>query len=382
MKSELIRHRGDKMVVLNVKLDNLYGFHNFEMNLTYPKKIKDSSLDGEHLLNRPNFRYKQVNILMGANATGKTTFGRILMKIFNFLDKRKYSHITDIIGDRSRPASFVLDMASKKYYLYRIACTVSPGEDGTYTPECVRLEIRRQYIRVKDSYESCLQQLLAQPYTPAEDYLEELMKLERLDWLFEYPEDTGRVLHFPKDEPKFQSVLEHILKALDPSIRSVEASQDVENAYVVRLQERAVVLQDGELFTTQILSSGTKAGVEVAKVISALMHGGYSFYYCDEKFPYIHSDLEKAILSLMIDFLQPNDQLFFTTHNTDILDLNLPRHAFTFLRKHPENPDCPIDCVSADSLLKRNTDSLKNAVENDLFACSPSVDLVYEIADL
>lgn len=35
----------------------------------------------------------------------------------------------------------------------------------------------------------------------------------------------------------------------------------------------------------------------------------------------------------MIDLLRPNGQLFFTTHNADILDMNLPKHSFTFLRK-------------------------------------------------
>ena len=35
----------------------------------------------------------------------------------------------------------------------------------------------------------------------------------------------------------------------------------------------------------------------------------------------------------------------------------------------------------ASSMLKRSTDSLKNAVENDLFSSTPSVDLIYAIAD-
>ena len=104
--------------------------------------------------------------------------------------------------------------------------------------------------------------------------------------------------------------------------------------------------------------------------------------YCDEKFSYIHSDLEKATLSLMIDLLRPNGQLFFTSHNADILDMSLPKHSFTFLRKDLSNSDCPIESIDASSLLKRNTDSLKNAVENDLFSCAPAVDLIYAIADL
>jgi len=67
--------------------------------------------------------------------------------------------------------------------------------------------------------------------------------------------------------------------------------------------------------------------------MSAIKKNTNVFYYCDEKFPYIHSDIEKAILSLMIDFLKPNTQLFFTTHNLEILDMNLPIHCFTFLKK-------------------------------------------------
>ena len=62
--------------------------------------------------------------------------------------------------------------------------------------------------------------------------------------------------------------------------------------------------------------------------------------------------------------------------------MNLPKHSFTFLRKDVSNSDCPIESIDASSLLKRNTDSLKNAVENDLFSCAPAVDLIYAIADL
>ena len=80
----------------------------------------------------------------------------------------------------------------------------------------------------------------------------------------------------------------------------------------------------------------------------------------------------------MIAFLKPSEQLFFTTHNTDILDMNLPKHAYTFLRKDV-NSEYPITCVEASSLLKRGTDSLRNAVENDLFSTSPALELSYDL---
>lgn len=370
------------MVVLDVRLDNLYAFKNFHLNLAYPKKIVGSCIKDEHLANRPNFRYKKVNIIMGANASGKTSFGRALMNIFNFIDKKNYKKITRAINNREKDASFVLDTASNNV-LYRVTCVIGPCTGDEYSADDVHLEIRQETIRKNDSYESCIKRLEAAQNSPNRNYIEELEKMEEFYWLFEYPEDTERVLRFPKNDRKFEAVLERIVKALDPAIQKVEKSHEVENAYVIRFQNnKSVILQDGDRFTTNLLSSGTKAGVEVAAVVSALIQGSNYFYYCDEKFPYTHSDIEKAILSLMIDSIKPNQQLFFTTHNTDILDMNLPKHSFTFFRKDTYNEECPITCVGASSLLKRSTDSLKNAVENDLFSSAPEVELIYDIANL
>lgn len=370
------------MVVLDVRLDNFYAFKNFQMNLTYPKKIVDSNIRDEYLEDRPNFRYKKVNIIMGANASGKTTLGRALMKIFNFISKKNLSFISEIINDRTQKASFSIDLVCRSNILYRVACDVLPKANGKYDIGDIKLNIRKEKIWVKDSYESCVRRLEATQHFPCESYLEELNRIEELAWLFEYPRETEYTLELNSEDKKFPFVLENILKALDPSILKVERSKDVPDAYVIRLQNESVILQNGVSFDTDRLSSGTKTGVEIATVVSSLLQGFNAFYYCDEKFSYIHSDVEKAILSLMIASIRPNEQLFFTTHNTDILDMDLPKHAFTFLRKDTNDTEHPISCVSASSLLKRSSDSLKNAVENDLFSTSPAVDLIYAIADL
>ena len=382
MKPEKIFTKRGTMIVLNVYLDNFYAFKDFQMNLTYPKKIVDSYIQDEHLKDHPNFLYKKVNIIMGANASGKTTFGYMLMSIFNFISEKNHSFITGIVNDRSRTASFMIDLICESDILYRIACTIPPKPEGKYDTGDVKLEIRNENIRIKDSYESCIKRLEAASYSPCENYLQELEKMESIFWLFEYPRDTNRTLYFRSKDVKFPYVLENILKALDPSVQKVERSQDVENAFVIRLRDRAIILQNGSPFETELLSSGTKAGVEIAMVVSSLLQGFNTFYYCDEKFSYIHSDIEKAVLSLMIDSIRPNEQLFFTTHNTDILDMNLPKHTFTFLRKTLEGDEHLISCVSASSLLKRSSDSLKNAVENDMFSTSPMVDLIYAIGGL
>ncbi len=369
------------MVVLNVQLDNFYAFKNFKLNLTYPKKIVGSCIKDEHLENRPNFRYKKVNIITGANASGKTTFGHMLMNIFNFLVRKNYEMVTDAIGDKTKQASFLIDLACSENNFYRVKCVIPPCENEKYEPEDIALQIQNQYITTSDSYESCIKKL-EDEFIPNDNYLEEIKKITNLDWMFQYPNDSTRILNFPKNDNKFLHVLEYILKALDPAIKAVVQSREVKDTYIVRYEGRDVILQDDEEFDTNFLSSGTKSGVEVAPILSSLLQKRNSFFYCDEKFTYVHSDIEKAVISLMIDLLHPNDQLFFTTHNMDILDMNLPKHSFLFLKKEPKNIECPITCVDASSMLKRGTDSLRNAVENDMFSCAPSVDMIYDIANM
>lgn len=69
------------MIIMDLKVDNMYGFKNFYMNMSYPKRIVDSTIDGEFLEERPNFRYKKLNIIMGTNATGKTSLGKVLIAL-------------------------------------------------------------------------------------------------------------------------------------------------------------------------------------------------------------------------------------------------------------------------------------------------------------
>ena len=103
------------------------------------------------------------------------------------------------------------------------------------------------------------------------------------------------------------------------------------------------------------------------------------FYYCDEHFSYIQSDIEKMIFTLMMERVRNNEQLIFTTHNTDLLELNLPKHSFVFLRKELEDGDYRVSAMSASDVLKRNTDSVKCAMENDVFASLPDLSMLAEL---
>lgn len=373
------------MVVMNIKLDNFLMFKNFNLNMSYPKKIVGSFIENEFIKDRPNFRYKKVNILMGANATGKTSVGKMLMAIFNFIDKRRYTSITDLICNTEQEAEFVIDFVADEPVLYRVQTHILPKKAERYTAEDIEVIVKSVVIGSKDSYETCVAKLDKMVTHSKKNYMEELEVVHQLSWLFEYPFDdidSSRNMYTSKKMKNYHIILEKTLKTLDPAIIRVEKSGEMENTFLIRYKTNTVVLQSGKILNSDSLSSGTKEGIIMAGILASIIDGEYGFYYCDEKFSYIHSDVEKAILSVMVNKIKDNAQLFFTTHNTDILDLPLPKHSFTFLKKDKYDEKEPIKCISASALLKRNTDSLKHAVENDLFSVAPDIGGIFELANL
>ena len=371
------------MIVMDVQIDNFFAFKNFRMNMAYPKKIVNSYIQDEFLEGYPNFRYKKVNILMGSNATGKTSFGQMLMRIFNFIEKKQYSMLTDVVSDTAREATLSIDFVVNDAVLYRMLTIIDPKSTDGYESPDIHVCVKKTPITQKDNYESCSKRLDKMCCDAKYSFVEELEEIKGLSWLFEYPSETLGKYKIPKSDHRiYVSILEKTLRALDPSIIRVEAIDAVEDSFVIRMKNKDIIMQDGKLVNTNILSSGTRSGIAIANVMVSIINGRNGFYYCDEKFSYIHSDIERAFLSVMIDSLKKYDQLFFTTHNTDILDLPLPKHSFVFLKKDIDDEEQPIKCINASDFLKRSTDSLRNAVENDLFSVAPNVELIYKIGEL
>ena len=348
------------MVIMNLHLDNFLIF-----------------------TGRERFRYKKVVILMGANATGKTALGRILMSIFNFIDGKEYSGIVKLIDDKRKKAEFIIDLAFSGFQLYRIKGTFKALRDETdeYSSEDVSVEVWNETILPNDSYERCVERLAEKQATIVESYIKALEKVPKMTWSFHYPyapEGKLRTL-IPFNSEEYRKTLEMTLKSLDPRIigvTKVDEAVKTNRTYIVQYPNCSAIIRNGTVIDSQILSSGTVDGSGVANMITSMKLNDVSFYYCDEKFAHIH-----AFLSVFIDLLGPDRQLFYTTHNSDILDMDLPKHSFAFMRRD-ELDENRISCVYASAYLKKNADSLKNAVENDLFSSAPNVDLIIGIKDI
>ena len=376
------------MIIMDIKLDNFLAFNNFHLNLSYPKKIVRSSIESENLQGRENFRYKKVNILMGGNSTGKTAIGRMLTEIFNSISKKTYKSLIDYINDKSKCAMFTIDFVlaekDKKpgYKLYRVYTKILAAGEKTSNDGDILTLVESVEVGEHDKYETCAKRLsdviAKREGVEKPHYAEELQKITMPTCSFMF---TGENLMGEELPGNFEKILEHTLRCLDPAILKVKKLDGADKAYIVSMANRDLIIRENEAIEGDLLSSGAKAGMGIAYILSAIKAKMYSSYYCDEKFSNVHSDIEKAFLSLMISSLGENSQLFFTTHNLSILDLDLPKHSYTFLKKDVTDDEQPIKCISASQYLKKNTQSLRNAVENDLFSVAPSLDLVYEMEE-
>ena len=349
------------MVIMNLRLDNFLVFNDFELCMSYPKKIVRSTIEDECLSGRERFRYKKVVILMGANATGKTALGRILMSIFNFIDGKEYGGIAKLIDDKKKTAEFTIDLAFPSFQLYRIKGSFSALSDETdeYSSNNVSVEVWNEYILPNDSYERCVERLAAKQSMIADSYIKALEQIPKMTWYFQYPyapEGKLRTL-IPFSSEKYRKTLEMTLRSLDPRIigvSRVDEAVKTNRTYIVQYPNCSAIIRNGTVIDSQILSSGTIDGIGVANMITSMKLNDVSFYYCDEKFAHIHSEAERAFLSVFIDLLGHDRQLFYTTHNSDILDMDLPKHSFAFMRRD-ELEENKISCIYASAYLKKNT---------------------------
>ena len=358
------------MIVMDVRLNHVYGFDDFHMNFTYPRKLSVSLIGEEALEGRDRFRYKKAVILMGSNATGKTSLGRALLKIFSSIKEANEAILRDL-DHSGTPARFQVDFVNEGYTLHRFAGTV----DG----ENVNIRYFTAEIAEMDSYEMAVEKLVDRTEEICGSFKELRKAVGPLEYRFAYPEIESSLRVTDVKKEALLKTLRAVIGTLDPTLTDVEIAKDLKDSFVIRRRGKEIIIQDGKLLNKELLSSGTAEGIDVAVFLASMLSHKNCFYYCDEHFSYIQSDIEKSIFGLMVERLGRNEQLIFTTHNTDILDLNLPKHAFAFMRKEIDEGEYNVTVTFASEILKRNTDSVKCAMENDVFRSLPDASLLDEL---
>lgn len=367
---EIMKSEVNGMIIMDVKLNHVYGFDDFHINFTYPRKLSVSLLGSESLEGRERFRFKKAVILMGTNATGKTSFGRALLKIFGAIKEANEAILREL-NEGDFISEFQVDFVNQGYVLHRVAGSVD-GENvsfGYYTAE----------IDEMDSYEMAVEKFTDRT-SEIGGSLKSLKKaVGALEYRFAYPEIESSIRLNDVKRTALLKTLRAVIGTLDPTLTDVSIAKDLKDSFIIRRRGKEIIIQEGKLLNRELLSSGTAEGIDIAIFLASMLSEKNCFYYCDEHFSYIQSDIEKRIFGLMVEKLGRNEQLIFTTHNTDMLNLNLPKHSFAFMKKEIEDDKYTVSVTFASDILKRNTDSVKCAMENDVFGSIPDDSMLDEL---
>jgi hypothetical protein len=373
------------MIFLKLKIDNFYMFKDTFIDFTYLKKIQNSTIEGEYLEEFPNIKYKKVCIFMGANASGKTSLGRVMCVINNYLVGRSIKDAPSKICNKDKYASFEVVYA---------------------TPETKEIhQLKAKFNRdglISEYYQSC-------KLKKSHSLIKTLSKVQNSESKFEYDQNNNHGV----TNPGFQSVaslkghklhgdihiwrymfsesnlstelntnidislLGKILKSFDSSIaKIVKIKESDNNTYIIKFANgNEVVVEDEKMLNSERLSKGTFEALEVSGFIYSVINRDNATLFLDEKMAYSHSELELSMLNLMIEKLKENSQLFYTTHNYDVLEMDLPSHSFIFMRKegfvevmHPEKLG-----------YTKNDRNLLGFVKNDVFNTLPDTTKIEEL---
>ena len=129
---------------------------------------------------------------MGTNASGKTSFGKMLMYIFNFMKRKELLNITDRISDNKKESIFSIDYISDKNTLSSLEVIIPPEEE--YYIERCKISLKRVNIKKSDSYEKCVERMRIGKEVEVFEGLEALEKVSKssgLGWNFTYPMDSN-----------------------------------------------------------------------------------------------------------------------------------------------------------------------------------------------
>ncbi|OCN04404.1 hypothetical protein A4S06_11330 [Erysipelotrichaceae bacterium MTC7] len=402
------------MIYFTVKIHGLFSFRNFTADFTYARKAKNDELH-QSLKNYPNVRYRKLNIVMGANSSGKSTLGKLLCMISNYVSGRDIQSVINIdlakMCQENQPYFddiYFETIYYHKDYMYQLH--VSFDGEGVVSETWKRIKLAK-----KDTYNDAVAKLSKvgkeniETYSRSESGITfgfkspELSKsvskynlLGQVSYLYSFQQfEVNRRVE--SSIPESKTLRDRLLKVFDPSIASIDPitsivvdEDGIEEVVDLNMERIRFVngrKQDvdfGKELTSEntTLSTGTIEAIHLAHVLHKIDR--YSVVYLDETMVHSHHELEPYILQYIMKVLEKNEmQLFFTTHSTEALELDIPNYNVMFMRK--SNSGYTEEIIKPVDSMKHNKRSLVNAFVNDQFSTSPDItellDLIMEFDD-
>lgn len=388
------------MIILKLEIDNLFMFKNTLLDLTYSRKLINPTVDNEYLEGINSFNYKRINVFSGANASGKTSLSKVMCYVINFIDGRDLGmeqiDFKNKFYNKKKVAKFKIEFISSEN---EIKCfhklEASFDQKGLIEETYLSLKINanENYRLVNKRLKKLIHKGDVVPFNYKRKSKSENFNLPnpgfqsvaymmdklsvRVRWYFMFSDLTDQDVKL-RNELLNHKLMKDVLKTFDTSINDVIKVKGTKKpTYSVTFRDSSdeVIISDGEVQNKNRLSRGTFEALELVVFLSRVFKSEDGIYFLDEKMAFSHSEIERSIIALIINRLGRNAQFFYTTHNYDILDMNLPTHSFSFLRKnefteiiHPEKEG-----------FNKNDRTLLNYVKDDVFSTLPETSEIFEM---
>lgn len=426
------------MIFTKIRLKNWYSFKDATLDLTYPKKILNNTIDYEYLENYENIKFKRVCIISGANSSGKTSFSKAFCAIRNFLalkevssyvsegqraDNEKVSFeveficgkirsISDLLKVRNDPVEyekFIIEGLRDEFDHYHSLHVTfddsevinSPLKDLAYKYDYVSVPITK-----KDSIQSLRKKIddvrngisVSRSIILKNDDAKDdsnAIAVNKHFISYYFPTAASFIFSdidtftYSNQKEKYgisKNILTRILKTFDTSITHVtdsidDDSKQVKGYYVYFENGKSVHIDKfGDIDSNgHLLSLGTKQSLKLARIISRLDEISDdlpSTCFIDENMANVQSEIEIAMINLIIQKMGKQAQFFYTTHNYEVLDMNLPIHSFVFLKRDYENNT---SFIQAEHKFQKNDRSIRSYVKNDILGTLPQTYLIDEL---
>lgn len=96
---------------------------------------------------------------MGANASGKTSIGRMLLNILNFIARKEYASIASCINDSKKDAKFEIQFVVNDDF-YRVSSIIKGKKvSKNYSSSDFLIKVEQIEIGKSDTYEKTLEKL-------------------------------------------------------------------------------------------------------------------------------------------------------------------------------------------------------------------------------
>ena len=390
------------MVFLSIYADNVYMFRDFYLDFTVQRRSSHFLSQDDALFDGSAISVRKKLLILGGNASGKTTFGRLLCAIQNYLIGREmstYVNLIEKIYDPNRPGTIKAEFAVKNV-AFSIECEFDAH--GVVKETLRRVEIFPTYPITKlrdklygsepvDVYTRGGLDTNAMPATMDSGLISCLLFKPnnkpyldkfRLETAFSYifsdfaSNQNSKKLHLSQD------MLNKIMPHIDNSVERIVAlkSEDpkiISNSYMIVFKNGTMLtIPDGELKNADRtrLSHGTYEILQFLNFITDIKSTPHMTAFADEQLPHAHTELE-AYFVMKALLVARAGQFFYTTHNAELLNLNIPPQMVLLFRRNDEGFN---EAIYVNERLKKNDRSIKGYYDNDFFGIMPDYSILDE----